>query len=180
MTANGTIWLDSLMDLDLATLAQRGVQGVLFDVDNTLLAPRHHTVAPELVEHLLRERERSGVRRWALASNTLRDLSLIASALGAETMKASRRLRKPRLAYFRAALDLLELRPEQVVMIGDRIVHDIAPPARLGMHTVLVRPMAPDQLVDFLFLRRRRERARREQIMSASGALGSPPDVQAS
>ena len=46
--------------------------------------------------------------------------------------------RKPHPAMFLHALDLLGVRPEQAVMVGDSAVKDMAPAKALGLRTVLV------------------------------------------
>jgi HAD superfamily phosphatase (TIGR01668 family) len=157
-------WLESIFDLDLTALASVGVRGVLFDVDNTLVAPLHDRMSPLLVEHLLQQRQRAGIERWALASNSHRDLSPLAQAIEADIVRATWLVAKPRAAYFRRALSILAMKAEEVAMIGDKILHDIEPAARLGMRTVLVRPLANDQTVDRVLLRRRRERTARLAI----------------
>jgi len=42
---------------------------------------------------------------------------------------------KPDPGIYRLALEKLDLPPEQVLMVGDSLHYDIAPAARLGMHT---------------------------------------------
>ncbi|MBU1948997.1 MAG: HAD-IA family hydrolase, partial [Candidatus Eisenbacteria bacterium] len=44
--------------------------------------------------------------------------------------------KKPDLAIFRWALDRAGCRPEEAVMIGDRVDNDIAPAKRIGMRTI--------------------------------------------
>jgi HAD superfamily phosphatase (TIGR01668 family) len=148
----------SLFDLDFTVLSDRGVRGILLDVDNTLVVPRAKQIPAPLIDHLLSEYARAGIRRWALASNSHRDLSALADAIDADIVRARLLSAKPRTSYFRRALALLGMQAHEVAMIGDKILHDIVPASKLGMHTVLVRPFARDQVVDRLLLRRRRER----------------------
>jgi HAD superfamily phosphatase (TIGR01668 family) len=171
-------WIASIFDLDFMLLARRGVRGILFDVDNTLVAPRGKRIAPSLAEFLLRERDRAGIEQWALASNSRRDLSPLAHAIDADIVRARLLSAKPRAAYFHRALSVLGMHAHEVVMVGDKILHDIEPASRLGMHTVLVRPFAEDQLVDRLLFRRRRERAARvlvEAVPPARPDRGAAP-----
>ena len=48
-------------------------------------------------------------------------------------------LRKPDPRLFLQACAVLNLKPEQIVMVGDRIDNDIAPARLLGMTTILFR-----------------------------------------
>jgi HAD superfamily phosphatase (TIGR01668 family) len=159
-----SFWIASIFDLDFMLLAGRGVRGILFDVDNTLVVPRGKRIAPSLAEYLLRERKRAGIEQWALASNSRRDLSPLAHAIDADIVRAGLLSAKPRAAYFHRALSVLGMHAHEVAMVGDKMLHDIEPASRLGMHTVLVRPFAEDQVVDRLLFRRRRERPARALV----------------
>lgn len=53
---------------------------------------------------------------------------------------------KPNPKLYRYALSEMGLLPGEVMYVGDNLAHDIAPPARLGMHTAWARRAAkPDQ-----------------------------------
>lgn len=160
--------------MDFALLARRGVRGLLIDVDNTLVAPRGQAMPPDSLKRLLTLLHDSEIERWALASNSRRDLITLASSLRAEIVKATLLVAKPRIAYFRRALDLLGMAPGEVAMIGDKVIHDIAPASRLGIQTVLVEPFAPDHVVDRLMLRRARERHIRPIVQRAAVKMCAP------
>jgi putative phosphatase len=148
---------ESIFDVDFALLRGLGVRGLLIDVDNTLVEPGGSCIDPGLADHLRVRRSESGIGPWALASNARRDLSPLAAAIGADVVKARGLCAKPRRAFYLKALATLGLPPHEVAMIGDKVLHDIAPAARLGIRTVLVRPRWPDQLVDRVLMRRQRE-----------------------
>lgn len=134
-----------------------GVRGALLDVDNTLVAPAGARVSEQVAAHLLSARRSSQIARWALATNARRDLTPLAAELDIPWIKAGRWVAKPRAAYYRRALAVIDLPAHQVAMIGDKALHDVIPATRLGLVTVLVEPQWPDQLIDRLLLRRRRE-----------------------
>jgi predicted HAD superfamily phosphohydrolase YqeG len=131
-------------------------------------------MAPALATHLLRERQRAGIERWALASNSRRDLTSIARAIEADVVRARWPIVKPRATYFHRALALLGMPADSVAMVGDKLLHDIEPASRLGMHTVLVHPLAQDQLIDRLMLRRQRERTARKRIEGRGDQTHAP------
>ena len=66
-------------------------------------------------------------------------------------------LAKPDPAIFRLALERAGCRPEQAVMIGDRLDNDIVPAKQLGMTTIWVKqgfgglstPLTPEETPDF-------------------------------
>ena len=51
---------------------------------------------------------------------------------------------KPRRAALRRVLDDLGLPPAQVALVGDRLFTDVLAGNRLGLFTVLVKPIDPD------------------------------------
>jgi len=53
------------------------------------------------------------------------------------------RAKKPTRTPFRKALALLQLTSEQVAVVGDQLMTDIYGGNRLGMFTILVNPIAP-------------------------------------
>ena len=41
-------------------------------------------------------------------------------------------------------MESLDLKPEQIAMVGDRVFTDVLAGNRLGLYTVLVRPLSAD------------------------------------
>ena len=73
--------------------------------------------------------------------------------------------KKPHESIFLLGCDLLELRPNQVVMVGDKLLFDTSPAAALGMGTVLVNPLpGHDVWAEYLAFRRTRERLALRQL----------------
>ena len=68
------------------------------------------------------------VRRLGIAQYF--DVVVVSEALG---------FRKPDPRMFRHALERANCKPEQAIMVGDRLDNDIAPAKRLGMKTIWIR-----------------------------------------
>lgn len=67
--------------------------------------------------------------------------------------------KKPDPSIFLLGCEILDLEPEKVVMVGDKLLFDISPAAELGMGTVLVNPLpGHDVWAEYLAFRRTRER----------------------
>ena len=161
-------YVSSILDVDFNAISASGARGVLLDVDNTLVPPGEDMIEQRVVNHIRQAQDHTDIARWALASNTRRELSTLATKLDVEVVRTGRLIAKPRSAYYRRALALFGLSGPQVAMIGDRALHDTLPPSKLGLVTVLVDPRWPDQWIDRLLLRRARERGVR--MRSASSA----------
>jgi putative phosphatase len=150
--------VESILDVDFSALATAGVTTVFMDVDNTLTRPGEARIDRDVVDYLVRARTGTGIAKWAVASNSWRNLGALADSIDAVQIERGWFCAKPRLGYFRRALASLAADPGESVMIGDKLLHDIVPAQRVGMHTILVRPRYPDGLSDRLLAQRWRER----------------------
>jgi predicted HAD superfamily phosphohydrolase YqeG len=70
-------------------------------------------------------------------------------------------IRKPNPLFFEYVLGELDAKPEETVMIGDRLHADVLGGNRMGMFTVYVKKHGPiDYWFDWLLLTRLREKRR--------------------
>ncbi|HEY3382715.1 MAG TPA: HAD family hydrolase [Vicinamibacterales bacterium] len=104
----------------------------------------HHFTLYDDVLPALRALHVRGIR-LGLISNTHRSLESFSShfeldALIACTVSSCEHgYNKPHPSIFRAALGLLSVRPEEAVMVGDSVRHDIEGARAVGMRAVLLR-----------------------------------------
>lgn len=131
---------DSIFDIDLNALRERGIHGMIMDLDNTLVGAREPDATPELLAWL-KQLDEHGFRVVIVSNNNQPRVERFARPLG---MPFIHRAKKPTLASFRRALDLLKLPSEQVAMIGDQMMTDVLGGNRMGLYTILVKPIAPD------------------------------------
>ncbi len=131
-------------DIEVAELRAACIRAVLLDLDNTLVGWQRSDLSDRVREWL------SGLRDAGIAlclvSNTrhskrLQDLS---QSLGIPYV---RRAWKPRRRGFLAALDAMQVRPEETAMIGDQMFTDVLGANRLGIRTIMVRPLARREFV---------------------------------
>ena len=129
--------------LPLETLLQQpggGIRALVLDVDRTLL-PRRSAELPASAEQWLRHA--ASLMPLHLLSNnpSRRRIGRVGEALGVPYTTAAG---KPRRAALRRVLAELGLPPGQVALVGDRVFTDVLAGNRLGLFTVLVRPIAAD------------------------------------
>ncbi len=128
-------------DIDLERWYQAGVRGVILDVDDTLTTKDSPCVAAAVLDWLQRT-EQQGFACIIVSNNRYPEhIEHVSKRLG---IPAIARARKPRSNGFRWALKELDLPPEQVVVVGDRILTDILGGARMGMKTCLVAPVTKE------------------------------------
>ncbi len=131
-------------EVDPAELKSLGIRAVLLDLDNTLVPWQGHDVPEDVLDWL--ERLRAAGLRLYLVSNTRfgRRLRQLSERL---QIPCVRRAWKPRRRGFRNALAALSVAPEHTAMVGDQMFTDVLGGNRLGLYTIMVRPMARREFV---------------------------------
>jgi len=132
--------VNTIYDIDLSALKKRGVRGIITDLDNTLVGAREPLATPELVSWLDDVREQ-GFQVVIVSNNNSTRVAKFAEPLGIAFIHAAR---KPANKAFRRALEVLKLSAEQTVVIGDQMMTDVLGGNRMGLQTILVRPIAPN------------------------------------
>jgi len=165
-------WLDgfvpdevvrSAAEVDLDALAARGIEGLVIDVDNTLLAHGTLEVEPERLAWARRAVERF---RVCLLSNSIsgKRVRWLSELLGVPGLAVWNWNRKPLRGGFRRALALTGTAPERTAMIGDQLLSDMLGGNRAGLHTILVTPIHAREFVVTRHVNRRLERLIRERL----------------
>jgi HAD superfamily phosphatase (TIGR01668 family) len=131
--------VNTVFDIDLDELKTRGVLGIITDLDNTLVSAKTPLATPQLVGWLDIVKD-LGFKVVILSNNNSTRVSKFAEPLGIPFIPAAR---KPAGASFRRAIKLMELLPEQAVVVGDQMLTDVLGGRRAGLHTILVTPIAP-------------------------------------
>ena len=130
--------VSTVFDIDLQALKKRGVSGIITDLDNTLVSAKTPLATPELAAWLEKVKL-EGFRVVVLSNNNESRVSTFSKPLGIPFIPAAR---KPFGAAFRRALSQLKLSADQAVVVGDQMLTDILGGRRMGLHTILVTPIA--------------------------------------
>ena len=124
---------DSVFSIDYDKLYAKGFRGILFDIDNTLV--HHGDDSNEQVDALFRRIHSAGLKTLLLSNNTeeriLRFLKNIDSLYIQDADK-------PDPSCYLKALQMLELKREETVVIGDQLFTDIYGANRCGIPSILV------------------------------------------
>ena len=127
----------SVLGITPELLVQKGLKGLILDVDETIVPVGRKQLDPD-------------VQSWAKEIQTTVPLSLVSNNVGYERIKkiaagmnvpfvAS--AGKPSRRKLRKAAVEMDLPFEQIAMVGDRLFTDVLAGNRLGLFTVLVQPM---------------------------------------
>jgi HAD superfamily phosphatase (TIGR01668 family) len=130
----------TLAQLPLEQLLERDIRALVLDVDRTLL-PRRQAELPASAEHWLRH-ARNLVPIHLLSNNpSRRRIGHVAEQLALPFTTSAG---KPRCSALRRVLAELGLPAAHVALVGDRIFTDVLAGNRLGLFTVLVKPIDPE------------------------------------
>jgi HAD superfamily phosphatase (TIGR01668 family) len=126
-----------ITDIKLDELKEDGIKGIILDLDSTLIAPRSGKLTADAASWL--ESARSSFK-LAVVSNNKR-VDYIAKTSDLLAMPVIGAAGKPRARELLKTLALLDLKPQEAVLVGDRPLTDILGGQRAGMKTILVYPL---------------------------------------
>lgn len=150
----------SLYTLDLDSLAQRGIRGLMVDLDNTLVAYKNRDVTDEAVAWV-QDAQAHGFRICITSNARTARVRHFAEALAIPGIPNAA---KPVSRPFRKAMRILQTAPEQSAIIGDQLFTDVLGGNRVGVHTVLVNPLSTVELGATKVMRRLERRAWRRLL----------------
>lgn len=141
--------VNALSSINLKLYWEMGKRGIILDLDNTItpwniaeISKEAHLFLAEafclkykicLLTNAGRKRTETIAQKYALF--------YVAPAL------------KPRKGAFLKALKKMDLKKEEVLVIGDQIFTDILGGNRVGCYTILVPPLSPREFLGTKFLR---------------------------
>jgi len=126
------------VDIDLEGLLQKGIRALILDLDNTLVK-WHEAEVPAEVDHWVDQAKARGFK-LCIASNALPErVKLIAGRLGIPYVSGAL---KPRRTPFRKALMRMDVVSQETAVVGDQIFTDVLGGNRLGLYTILTRPLS--------------------------------------
>ena len=130
-------YLGGVAEIGLERLWDLGVRGIIVDLDNTLVAYRESTVAPELADWV-RAARRRGFGVVLVSNNWSQRVAAIGLHLDVPTVPHAM---KPLPAAFLRALRVLGTPRAQTVVVGDQLLTDVLGAKLMGMRAILTEPL---------------------------------------
>lgn len=131
------LFVQSIYDIDLDGLVARGMQGLILDLDNTLVGWNQPAASEELIEWLKNVRHHN-LKTCIVSNNMSRRVEQFGRGVGVMTIG---RAGKPGRRAFRLAMLKMGTRHHQTAVVGDQVFTDILGGNRLALFTILVQPM---------------------------------------
>jgi hypothetical protein len=129
----------AIWDIAPEQLRARGIAGVILDLDNTIVDWNRSEVRDEVRRWA--ERARQADLRLCIASNARSRARVadIAERVGCSWLAPAG---KPSRRGLRQAMEMLGTTPETTALVGDQVFTDVVGGNRLGLLTILVRPLS--------------------------------------
>jgi uncharacterized protein len=141
----------SVLDLTPAILTQYQIEGLVLDVDDTIVPIGVNIAQPDLIEWI--EQTRQIVPVWLVTNNPSQvRIGAIADSLSLPYFLSAA---KPSRRKLRQAIKAMSVEPARVAMVGDRVFTDVLAGNRMGMFTILIEPIvSADSSLSFNLIRR--------------------------
>lgn len=141
-------WVDSTYEIPWETWFEKGMRGVIFDIDNTLVP--HGEPADERALALFRRLHGMGMKTCLLSNNKEpRVASFAAQVSSSYIYKAG----KPAVKNYQKAMELMGTGQADTLFVGDQLFTDVYGANRAGIYGILVKPIHPKEEIQIVLKR---------------------------
>ncbi|GEN51995.1 YqeG family HAD IIIA-type phosphatase [Halobacillus faecis] len=127
----------SVFDIDPDHLKEKGIKGVITDLDNTLVA-WDEPDATEAIKGWFDKMSEHGIQVTIASNNNEARVKLFSEPLDTTFIHSAR---KPLSKAFKKAQKQMKLKKDEVAVIGDQLLTDVLGGNSAGFHTILVVPI---------------------------------------
>lgn len=131
----------SLNEIPILELKEKGIKGLIIDLDNTLTNWNCHNIDPTVYKWLM-DLNKWGFKTCILSNNGVKRIE--ATITGLKIPFVANAL-KPRKKGFKKAMELMDCQRENTAIIGDQLFTDILGGKRVGITTILVAPRSKQE-----------------------------------
>lgn len=146
--------VQDIFEITPASLKAKGINGIITDLDNTLVAWDVIDATPEIIEWF-QGMEEHDINVMIISNNKEERVRMFSEPLKRPFVYSAR---KPLKRAFIKGAKQMGLKKEEVVVIGDQLMTDILGGNSAGFHTILVVPIVQ---TDGMFTRINRQMERR-------------------
>ena len=131
------LYYNSVYEIDFESLKRKNIKGIIFDIDNTL-APFDIKYPDEKVKNFLKKLMEDGFKVSLVSNNKGNRVQIFNEEL---KLPAVSKAGKPRLGGLIKAMNLMGTDIETTAFVGDQIYTDVWAGNRMGVHSILVKPI---------------------------------------
>ena len=128
----------SILDIHPKDLQEKGIKGIITDLDNTLVEWDRPNATPRVIEWF-EEMKKNQIKVTIVSNNNEKRVKSFSDPLDIPFIF---RAKKPLSLAFHRAAKQMNIKKEETVVIGDQLLTDVLGGNRGGFHTILVVPVA--------------------------------------
>lgn len=132
-----TWMIKSIYNLTPDELRSNGIKSILTDLDNTLIAWDNPKGSPALHEWI-KTMKNSHIPVIVVSNNNFKRVQVAVHSLSLPFIS---RALKPLKFGLKKAIQKYHLQPDEVVMVGDQMLTDVLVANRMGIRSILVKPL---------------------------------------
>lgn len=143
------LYVDKVSDISIKFLLKLGIEGLIIDLDNTITAWN----SPELKEEIcmwFNNLKANKIKTCIASNNKKARVYCVSNNLG---IPAIPKAGKPRSRAFLQAMQVLKTKPCSTAVVGDQIFTDVLGGKRLGLYTILVKPIDSKEFIGTRLMR---------------------------
>ncbi len=141
--------VDSIYEIDLSALKEKGIKAIIADLDNTLVPWRSTEIKDTLIDWV-KDVRNAELSLAIVSNNTSRRVNGLSEQLGVIAVPSAV---KPRRRAFRNVAERFNLDPSEIAVVGDQLLTDILGGNRTGMYTILVTPISSNEFIGTKIIR---------------------------
>jgi len=164
------LYVPTIYDVDPEYLRRRGIRGLIFDLDNTILERGERTLPQEVLDWF-DTLKAQGFKISIVSNSRSRKAEGMAKSHG---IPAVFRAVKPRRGPFLKAIELMGLTRRETAVVGDQIFTDVVGGNRLGLFTILINPLPGKEFIGTTLFSRQLEKLLLPRIRNRHGFSRRP------
>lgn len=133
--------INSISEFPLDAILEKGIKGIVFDIDNTLVKASDKEPTPQVLE-LFDKLKGCGISYSIVSNNNLERVKTFSKNLG---VYYRHKALKPRKRYLKQAMDAMGTTPYTTALVGDQLFTDIYGGNRMGFLTVFTLPLGESE-----------------------------------
>ena len=139
---------DSTYEISFEEWKENGYKGVIFDIDNTLVP--HGADADERSIALFLRLKELGFKTMLLSNNKEPRVKRFNENIGSPYIyKAG----KPGIKNYKKAMEIMGTNEKNTLFVGDQLFTDVWGAKRVGIHSILVKPIHPKEEIQIVLKR---------------------------
>ena len=141
-------WVESTYKIDWEAWSRKGIAGVIFDIDNTLVP--HDAPADDRARALFLRLRKLGMKTCLLSNNKEPRVASFGKEVDSLYIYKSG---KPGTKNYKKAMELMGTNSKNTLFVGDQLFTDVYGANRAGIYGILVKPMNPKEEIQLLLKR---------------------------